>query len=158
MPINLIWAESKNGIIGKDGHLPWSFSTDMKYFKEVTTGNTVVMGKNTANSLKGALPNRENLVLTHDSKVRDGFRKAKDIDEILELAVDNTVFVIGGKQVYDTFMIYADRIYLTKIDKNYEGDTLAPLYSKVDFILTEEVTVVEDDVNLSFRILDRIDW
>ncbi len=117
-------AVSKNGVIGKGGKLPWHFAADLKFFKNLTTGHTVVMGRKTFDSIGKPLPDRENIVISHhvDHKAA-GIKFAKSIDEALERAGKGKIFIIGGASIYRETAHLIDGIYLTRIDQDYEGDT-----------------------------------
>jgi dihydrofolate reductase len=123
--ISLIVARAKNGVIGRDGGLPWRISADLKRFKRLTMGSVMVMGRRTFDSLPGLLPGRRHIVLTQN---RDwsaaGAEVAHSLDEALELAGDEPVSVIGGAEIFELFLPFADRLELTEVDGDIEGDTL----------------------------------
>ena len=126
-----IVAVDRNLAIGKGGKLPWHYSADMKFFKQTTVGNAVVMGRRTWSTLKGPLPDRRNIVLTRngDVAVPDGVCVMKDVASVLEFAatVDWHVFVIGGAKVYEGFLPYVDRWLVTEVPLSVEGaDTFMP--------------------------------
>lgn len=129
----IIVAVSENNVIGKDGEIPWHFPEDLKHFKEKTTGNSVVMGRKTFESLPEEfrpLPNRKNIVLTRKGleKTFEDLEEAKGFEQAWELAREysDTVFVIGGETVYRDSIPYVDEILLTRIHEEYEGDTFFP--------------------------------
>ena len=156
MTINLIWAESKNNVIGKNGVLPWNFSKDFNYFKTTTMGHPVVMGRKTADSLPQNLKGRRNIVLTRrEGYDREGF-EVMDIDDVLELEMTEDIFIIGGKEIYDTFLPYADYLFITVIFADYDGDTYSPNYVIKDFKLKNIIHEVEDGIGISFLNLERI--
>ena len=125
----LIWAEDANGIIGNDNKLPWSIPSDMQFFKNTTMNNVVVMGRKTFDSLgKKSLPKRKNIVLTSDLELienqpYDNVEFTGRLKPIIELSKNKDVYVIGGLSIYNQFMLYADMILRTKIQKSYKGDT-----------------------------------
>ena len=126
-----IVAVDQNLAIGKAGKLPWHYSADMRFFKETTTGNAVVMGRRTWSTLKGPLPNRENIVLTRSSNIQpsDSLRAMSEIDDVLEFALtsDCHLFVIGGARVYESFLPLIQRWIVTEIPLAVEGtDTFMP--------------------------------
>ena len=132
--IALIAAAASNGVIGLDGGMPWHISADLKYFKSVTMGAPVIMGRKTYASIGFALPGRANIVITRDREfssddadvVHDvvaGLRKAQAIAEI---DGSTEVFVIGGAEIYAQALTGADRIYLTEIDDDFPGDAFFP--------------------------------
>jgi dihydrofolate reductase len=126
-----IVAVDRNGAIGKGGTLPWHYSADMKFFKETTTGNAVVMGHNTWRSLKKALPNRLNIVLSRQSQLepQDSVVVLRDVDSVLakarELQCD--LFVIGGEQVYRSFLPHIEKWIVTEVPLTIEAaDAFVP--------------------------------
>jgi dihydrofolate reductase len=131
MSIIGIVAVDRNLAIGKDGKLPWHYSADMKFFKQTTLGNAVVMGRRTWSTLKGPLPDRQNIVLTRNGAVAvpDGVKIMNDAPAVLEFAatVDTHVFVIGGAKVYEAFLPHIDRWLVTEVPLSVEGaDTFMP--------------------------------
>lgn len=124
MSINLIVAVSKNGVIGKDNKLLWSLPDDLKNFKKLTSGNSVIMGRKTFDSIGKALPNRLNVVVSRNSKNITGCIVVDNIKSAIKKSDKGDVFVIGGEQIYKMFldMNLVDRIYLTLVDVDIEGD------------------------------------
>jgi len=124
-PIILVVARAQNGVIGKDGKLPWHISADLKRFKALTMGSVMIMGRKTFESLPGLLPGRRHIVLTRDpSWQADGAEVARDLDQALALAGDQPVSVVGGAEIFEMFMGLADRIELTEVLADVDGDTL----------------------------------
>ena len=126
-----IVAVDRNGAIGKDGKLPWHYSADMKFFKETTTGNACVMGYNTWLTLKKPLPNRLNIVLSRKAEIEphDSVVLCRDVESVLSVAkdIDGDLFVIGGEQVYRSFLPYIERWLVTEVPLTVEGaDTFVP--------------------------------
>lgn len=126
-----IVAVDTNGAIGKGGKLPWHYSADMKFFKETTTGNAVVMGHNTWRSLKRPLPNRLNIVLSRKSEIepQDSVLVLRDVESALSTARDlkTDLFVIGGEQVYRAFLPYIEKWIVTEVPLTIEAaDAFAP--------------------------------
>lgn len=128
MVISLIWAQSANGAIGADGGLPWRVPEDMKRFRDLTMGGTVVMGRATWESLPARfrpLPGRRNVVVTRDSTYdAPGAEVVTSLDEAM--TIDDDIWVGGGGQIYVAALGRADRICLTEIDADIDGDTFAP--------------------------------
>jgi len=148
-----IVAVDKNGAIGKGGKLPWHYSADMKFFKETTTGNAVVMGHKTWLSLKKPLPNRLNIVLSRKSEIesQDAVLVLRDVDSVLSAAKDLTtdLYVIGGEQIYREFLPHIDRWIVTEVPLTIEGaDAFAPVNYLEDFRKTESKTL-EDNLEVS---------
>ncbi len=122
--ITLIYARAANGVIGKDGDLPWRLPADLKHFKALTTGTPMIMGRKTFESLPGLLPGRRHIVLTRDTAWKaDGAEIAASVDAALALAGDRDVSIVGGAQIYALFMPRATAIELTQVHGRYEGDT-----------------------------------
>jgi dihydrofolate reductase len=125
--LNMIVAVDKNMGIGKDNKLLAYIKPDLEYFKKVTLNNTIVMGYNTYLSLPiRPLPNRKNVVLTSKDIELEGATVVHSVEEVLELAKTENVFICGGESVYRQFMSYADTLYVTHISYAYEADTYFP--------------------------------
>ena len=117
-------AVSENGVIGKNGQLPWRFPADLKFFKNLTTGHTVVMGRKTFDSIGKPLPNRENIVISrHPRPETAGVKFVESVEEALGRARKGKIFIIGGASIYRETAYLIDGIYLTRIHQDYEGDT-----------------------------------
>jgi dihydrofolate reductase len=126
-PITLVVARAQNGVIGRDGKLAWHLPADLKRFKALTMGSVMVMGRRTFESLPGLLPGRRHIVLTRDPGWRaEGAEVAGDIEGALELARGERVSVIGGAEIFREFLPLADRIELTEVLEDIEGDTFMP--------------------------------
>jgi len=131
--ISIIVAIAQNNVIGKDNRLLWHLSDDLKRFKKLTTGHTLIMGRNTFLSLPGGpLPNRRHIVITdRPGEKFEGCQSAYSIQEALELAGEKEeCFVIGGGMVYAQFLPIAGKLYLTRVHRAFEGDTYFP---EIDF-------------------------
>ena len=116
-----IVAVSQNGVIGKNGDLPWRLSGDLKWFRKITMGHTLIMGRKTWDSLPGALPGRENWVLSRSMKPKEGIRVFNNFDRVLENASDKTLFVIGGGELYRQTLRYCKEIFVTEVHRTVEG-------------------------------------
>lgn len=124
--INIIVAISKNRVIGNDNKLIWSLPSDLKRFKQMTTGNTVVMGRKTYESIGKPLPNRRNIIITRNSDYKaEGCEIVNSLEEALMLC-NNNCFIIGGGEIYKQSLPLADKLYLTVINEDFEGDTFFP--------------------------------
>ena len=122
--ITIVIARSTNGVIGRDGRLPWHLPADLKRFKALTTGTAMIMGRKTFDSLPGLLPGRCHIVLTKDrSWNAAGAEIAHDPEEALKIAGKDPVSVIGGAEIFALFVPLADRIELTEVLADVEGDT-----------------------------------
>ncbi|KMS52783.1 dihydrofolate reductase [Novosphingobium barchaimii LL02] len=124
--IFLIYARAANGVIGRDGALPWRLPADLRRFKAMTTGKPMIMGRKTFDSFPAPLPGRRHIVLTrHTGWGAPGAETAHSVDEALALS-GRDVAVIGGAEIYALFASHAARIELTEIHGIYEGDTYVP--------------------------------
>lgn len=125
--VTLVVARSLNGVIGRGGTLPWHIPADLKRFKAITMGTAMIMGRKTFESLPGLLPGRRHIVLTRDSSWRgEGAEVAHSAEEALRLAGNDPVSVIGGADVFALFLPKADRVELTEVLFDIEGDTVMP--------------------------------
>ncbi len=133
--LSIIVAVGKNLEIGKDNKLLWHISEDLKHFKTLTLGQTVVMGENTWYSLpKHPLPNRKNIVLSHNEDlVIDGANVFSSIDDFLDFVkTEEKVFIIGGASIYSQFIDIVDTMYITRVDMDFEADTFFPdIYDQI---------------------------
>ena len=121
--ITLVLARADNGVIGRDGDLPWRLPADLRHFKAVTAGHAMIMGRKTFDSLPGLLPGRRHIVLTRDRAWRaEGAEVAHDPDDALALAGSSDVMVIGGAEIYRLFLPLAHRIELTEVHVDADGD------------------------------------
>ena len=125
--IFLVYARAANGTIGRDGALPWHLPADLRRFKALTMGKPMIMGRKTFDSFPSPLPGRRHIVLTRaEAWQAEGAEVAHSVDEALELAGEGEVAVIGGAEIYGLFAGLANRIELTEIHGDYEGDTFMP--------------------------------
>jgi len=146
MILSHIAAMAKNRVIGKENTLPWDLPEDMRFFKKKTLGHIMIMGRKTFESLPGHLAHRHHIVISRNGYVSDepDVRFVSSVDEALALAASLTpkykeeVFIIGGGDLYRQTLKIVDRIYLTLIEREYEGDTHYPEFSENDFLLVEQ--------------------
>ena len=129
--ISIIVAKAQNNIIGGNNKLLWHISDDLKRFKEITSGNTIIMGRKTFESLPGVLPNRKHVILTRDKNFsvdNENVEVIHSVDEIINNYKDSSVeaFIIGGGEIYKEFLPHANKLYLTEVLKDFEGDTSFP--------------------------------
>jgi len=125
--ITLVVARAENGVIGRDGRLPWHLPDDLKRFKAITMGKPMVMGRKTFESLPGLLPGRRHIVLTRDTNwSTPGAEVAHHRDDALRLAGKPDVMVIGGAEIFRMFMPIADRAEVTEVHATIDGDTFMP--------------------------------
>lgn len=136
MSVSMIAAVGKNLELGKNNNLIWHFKEDMKFFKDTTMGHTVVMGRKTFESLPKALPGRKNIVISSNAEYQaQGATVVTSVEEALQIADNEEVFVIGGGKIYAEFLPYADKLYLTEIDAECaDADTYFPQFNKSDYI------------------------
>jgi dihydrofolate reductase len=149
-----IVAVDQNLAIGKAGALPWHYSADLKFFKETTIGNAVVMGRRTWLTLKGPLKDRQNIVLSRDQNLpsKDSFLVLRDVESVIDLVSNQDVhlFVIGGAQVYKSFLPHIDRWIVTEVPLAVEGaDTFMPT-SFLDGFEMFELRQLEDGLRVKF--------
>lgn len=120
-------ATCENKIIGKNNQLPWHFSEDLQFFKQLTTFQTVIMGRKTYESIGKPLPNRENFVLTKSQSYQaSGIQIFNEIQDAIHAVKTDKVFIIGGAHIYQQTLDYIDGIYMTYIHQTFEGDTFFP--------------------------------
>lgn len=136
MSVSMIAAVGKNLELGKNNNLIWHFKEDMKFFKDTTMGHTVVMGRKTFESLPKALPGRKNIVISSNAEYQaQGATVVTSVEEALQIADNEEIFVIGGGKIYDEFLPYADKLYLTEIDAECaDADTYFPQFNKSEYI------------------------
>lgn len=137
--ITFLVAVSNNYVIGKDGSIPWHHPEDIRRFKEITTGHTVVMGRKTWDSLPiKPLPNRRNVVLSRSDFQDDRVEVYSTLQEaVFTTPLDHKVFVIGGAQIFEQYMKFADYLDVTIVHKNYDGDVYLP---KIDMKKWEAIS------------------
>lgn len=145
----------KNLAIGKDNKLPWRIPEDLRRFKELTTGHVVVMGRKTFESIGKPLPNRINIVVTRiETFEAPGCIVCHSLNEAIETArkdEQEKVFIIGGGKVYNAAIGLADKLYLTLVEGEFEGDTFFPDYSNFKRVVSEKAG---ESGNLRFRFLE----
>src|SRR3546814_6210970 len=125
--VTIVVARADNGVIGKDGKLPWHLPADLRHFKRVTSGTAMIMGRKTFDSLPGLLPGRRHIVLTRAPDWQaEGAEVAHSVDGALRLAGPDRVSVIGGAEIIDLFLPQAYAIELTEVHYDAEGDTTLP--------------------------------
>ncbi len=136
--LSIIVAVAANGIIGGENRLLWHISEDLRHFKSITSGHPVVMGRKTYESLGRPLPNRRNVVITRSNIEIEGCDVVHSLEEALGLFTpDDNVFIIGGAEIYRATLPMADRFYLTRVHRDYEGDTSFPEWSEEEWQLVE---------------------
>ena len=156
----LVYARAANGAIGKDGGLPWHIPADLRHFKALTTGKPMIMGRKTFESFPSPLPNRRHIVLTRDSNwSAEGAERAMSVPEALAAAGGEETAVIGGADVFLLFEPQAERIEMTQIHADYEGDTFmnAPNETRWKEVAREDHEADGDTPAFSFLTYERTD-
>lgn len=163
MILSAIVAISNNNVIGKDNELPWYLPADLKYFKKITINHPVIMGRKSYEAIGQPLPKRTNIVLTQDPYyLSSNILIAHSIEEALALAYDlesDEVFVIGGAMIFEICMPLLDRLYITEIHADFDGDTYFPDWNREEWNLISEEHHSSDKKNefdYSFKIYERI--
>lgn len=155
--VNIVAAISNNGVIGKGNKLPWHLPVDLKYFKQLTTGHTVVMGRKTFESIGKPLPKRTNIVITRDKQFKhDGVFVTHDYRSVFGLKGE--VFVIGGRDIYELFLPECNRLYITRVHATIHGDIYFP-YIPNHFELKSYKYLKSDEENIydiDFCVYDKI--
>ncbi|MFB5758919.1 dihydrofolate reductase [Paenibacillus medicaginis] len=152
--LSLIVAMDRNGLIGEGNTLPWHIPEDLTFFRETTLNSNVIMGRSTYESIGKALPNRNNIVLTTQlDYYAPECAVATNPDDVLDLVAssDCKSFVIGGAQVYKLFIPYANSLYITHIDGEFEGDTYFPSTSYEEWIVENIEIVKAAEYNLIIK-------
>jgi len=163
MIVSAIVAVAKNNVIGKDNDMPWYLPADLKYFKRTTLGHHIIMGRKNFESIGRPLPKRTNIVLTRDPYfIVSGCLVAHSIEEALTKAYDNgdrEAFIIGGGEIYKQSLPFLDKIYLTEIDLEVEGDVYFPdIDAKKWKLLSSEAHQADErnEYNYIFKVYERI--
>jgi dihydrofolate reductase len=157
--ITIIVAKSNNGIIGKDGDLPWRLPEDLKRFKRLTTGNIVVMGRKTYDSIGRPLPNRKNIVISRNTSLKiEGVEVEHDLIDVLKRNQEENVYVIGGGQIYVDSLPLTEKLEVTEVDVELVGDTSFPEIDSSQWkeIFREKRVDSNSNLTYSFVSLERI--
>jgi len=159
MTISIIVAIAQNHAIGKDNKLLWHLPNDLKYFKTKTSGHTVIMGRKTFDSVGKPLPKRRNIVITRQQIKIDGCEVVSSLEDALALCqTEDEVFIVGGAEIYRQAMAVTDRIYVTIIHQDFDGDTYFPEIEQSIWKETEREDHQPDEKNklpYSFITLER---
>ncbi len=151
--ISIIVATAENGVIGKDNQLLWRLSADLKQFRLLTTGHSVIMGRKTFESIGKPLPNRTNIVISrqHDFVFPEGVIQSKNLENAIEIAKNHAgndeIFIIGGGNVYQQALAITDKIYLTEVKANIEGDAFFPKLNATEWKETSRISHKKDEKN-----------
>jgi len=156
MTLAAIVAHDPNLVIGKDGDLPWHYSEDLKYFKRITMGHPLIMGRVVYEELdRQPLPGRENIVLSRSKNFEEVPTFSSFEDALDHVKDEELVFLIGGGEIYRQFLSRVDKLFVTEIHQKYEGDTYFPEYRDDIGSIWKEIKR-EDHPDLSFVVYDRI--
>ena len=158
--VSIIVAIAQNGTIGDKNSLLWHIKEDMRFFRTTTSGHPVIMGRKTFESLGSKpLPKRTNIVITRADREFEGALTAHSLEEAIRMAgADEEIFIMGGAQIYREALSVADRMYITRVERDYEGDTSFP---EIDFSQWKLVDVVRHECGeeyespFEFRTYDR---
>jgi len=152
--ISIIVAMAKNGVIGHNNTLPWRLPADLKYFRDITMGHTIVMGRRNYEDIGKALPGRRNIVITRNKDfLASGCEITHSIGEALDTVKGEAeTFIIGGAEIYKSFLPLAGKLYVTRIDAEVEGNTTFPEYDSGQWLLeSEEKHETDKNNSLPFR-------
>ncbi|OED44098.1 dihydrofolate reductase [Endozoicomonas sp. (ex Bugula neritina AB1)] len=167
MKLAMIAAVAENNAIGINNKMPWYLPGDLRYFKAVTMGKPIIMGRKTFDSLKKPLPGRTNIVITRDSQwSHEGVNVVHSLDDAIDLAEgvalingNEEIMVIGGEQIYRMAMEKADRLYLTKVHQSFEGDAFFPEFDENQWVESSRQDLHSEDeepLTYSYLVLDRV--
>lgn len=168
MRISIIAAVAENGVIGRNGKLPWHLSDDLRRFKRLTMGHTILMGRRTWESIGRPLPGRRTIVVSRQPQYRvgadaDNIEIATSLDDALRIAAaagDDEVFIVGGAELYRESLTRVDRLYLTRVHAAVEGDAYFPVVDWGKWRLVESGVHDANDRNdypYSFEVYERLD-
>lgn len=156
--ISLMVAHDPNRIIGKDNKLPWHIPEDLAYFKKHTVGKGIVMGRNTYESIGRPLPKRRNIVVTrNENYALEGADIVHNLEDAVRLAEEmhEEVMIIGGEEIFRSILPQADRLYITLIEQEFEGDTVFPEYGPGWTLVSESEKMLSNGIPFVYRIYDR---
>lgn len=159
--LSIVVAISENNAIGKNNQLLWHLPADLKHFKEITTGHTIIMGRKTYDSIGKPLPNRRSIVITRSTDLAiEGVEVVNSLSEAIALCKpDEVAFIIGGAEIYKQAMPYASAIHLTKVHQHYEADAFFPEINPTAWKEINSVTYPADEKNnvaYTFSTLERL--
>jgi dihydrofolate reductase len=159
--LSIVVAISVNNAIGKDNQLLWHLPADLKHFKEITSGNTIIMGRKTYDSIGRPLPNRRNIVITRKADLSiPNVEVVHSLEEAISLCkAENEAFVIGGAEIYRQALQFTNRIYLTTVHQDYDADTFFPELKENEWKEVEKIDHEADEKNkvaYTFSTLERL--
>ena len=156
----IVAISASNNAIGKDNSLLWHISEDLKRFKEITSNHKILMGRKTFESLPGILPNREHIILTRDKNFNvdsDKVTIINNIEDAIKYYKDSNeeIFIIGGGEVYKEFLPFANKLYLTKVYKDFDADTFFPQINLDEWkVIHTSETKIDEKSGLNFEFID----
>lgn len=155
--ISLIVAHDKNRVIGLNNELPWHLPGDLKYFKEMTMHKPIIMGRKTFESIGKPLPGRRNIVVTRNPGYRaNDIETATSLEEAIRIAGDvEEIMIIGGEQIFKESMAIADRLYITEIDHEFQGDTYFPEYKEWHQVSCQDPITAPDGYTFRYCIYEK---
>ncbi len=159
--LSMIWAMDENGLIGQDNRMPWHLPAELAYFRRTTTGHAIVMGRRTYESIgEKPLPKRRNVIISRNTNYQPpGVEVIHSVQEALDLLRGEPFFVIGGAQIYQAFLPYAEKLYVTVIHHAFTGDQHFPAVDWSRWQLLSEEPGQKDESNpydYSFRVYQAI--
>lgn len=160
--VSIIVAIAKNGVIGKSGAiLPWRLSADLKRFKKLTSEHAIIMGRKTYQTINRPLPNRTNIIVTRDKTFRaKGCKVASSIEEAFKIAQksigNNEIFIIGGAEIFKLAIPYVDKIYLTKVNAEVEGDTFFEIDQTKWKVAKQEDFTADEKNEFDYSFIDLV--
>ena len=156
--LSIIVAKAKNNIIGKDNKLLWNLPADMKRFKEITSGHVIIMGRKTFESIGKVLPNRKHIIFSQNRDLKYDDENVEVVHSMLEIKeyIDNDEenFVIGGAMIYNLLMPHVTKMYVTQVNKDFEGDAFFPKINEdIWEVVEEEKGLVDEESKLEFEYI-----
>lgn len=158
--ISMIWAMGRNNALGCKNRMPWYLPADFAYFKKVTMGQPVIMGRKTFESIGKPLPGRTNIIITRNKEFSyEGCVVVDSVEKARELTEGKNAFIIGGAEIYKAFLPMADKLYITEIDEDFEVDTCFPEIDYSKWKLMSSEIGPKDEKNLfdyKFLVYERV--
>ena len=156
--LSIIVAKAKNNIIGKDNKILWDLPEDKKRFREITEGHPIIMGRKTFESLEESLPNRKNIVFTQNPDFKLNEENVEIVHSLLQIQEyiesEDECFVIGGAMIYNFLMPYVKKMYVTQIEKDFEGDTFFPRIDETKWKeISREKGMKNEENNLDYEYI-----
>ena len=160
MRLSIVVAMDDNHLIGKGNRLPWHLPADLAFFKKITTGHSILMGRKTYDSIGKTLPNRRNIVITRNTDVSiPGCEVVDSIEKALSITKDEEeIMVIGGANLFEQLLPEVNKLYITRIEGEFEGETYFPHYDENDWLEVSRESHQPDETNkyaYQFSIMDR---